>query len=111
MYAIYAPDNLAKIELGFKEEIARFIKDGITKEELDIAVKGWVQSEGLSRAKDNELARTINNNLYYGRDMLFHKAIETQIKTLTVRSVNKAIKTYFKPFNAWTVVNAGDFDN
>jgi zinc protease len=111
VYAIYAPDNLAKIELGFKEEIARFIKDGITKEELDIAVKGWVQSEGLSRAKDNELARTINNNLYYGRDMLFHKAIETQIKTLTVRSVNKAIKTYFKPFNAWTVVNAGDFDN
>lgn len=109
VYAIYAPENLAKVQLGFKEEIERFIKDGITKEELDIAVKSWIQGESVSRAKDGELAIKINNALYYNRDMLFYKGLEESIKALTVKAVNKAIAKYFKPFKLWTVVNAGDF--
>jgi zinc protease len=109
IYAIYAPENDSKVQKGFKEEIARFIKDGITEQELDDAVKGWVQAQTVSRAKDNELARTINNNLYYDRDMMFQKNIESQVKSLTVADVNKAIKTYFKEFEKWSVVNAGDF--
>jgi zinc protease len=109
IYAIYAPENDSKVQKGFNEEIARFIKDGITEQELDDAVKGWVQAESVSRAKDNELARTINNNLYYDRDMMFQKNIESNVKNLTVEDVNKAIKTYFKAFENWSVVNAGDF--
>jgi zinc protease len=109
IYAIYAPENDTKVQKGFKEEITRFIKDGITQQELDDAVKGWVQAQSVSRAKDNELARTINNNLYYDRDMMFQKNIEDQVKRLTVNDVNKVIKTYFKEFEDWSVVNAGDF--
>ena len=51
----------------------------------------------------------INNNLYYDRDMTFYKAIENKITSLTVADVNKVIKKYFKTFDKWTVVNAGDF--
>ncbi|WP_372755504.1 M16 family metallopeptidase [Mariniflexile sp.] len=109
VYAIYAPENAAKVQTGFKEEIARFITDGITEEELKVAVTSWVQGENVSRAKDNELSSLINNNLYYDRDMAFHKAIESKITSLTVADVNKVIKKYFKPFDKWTVVNAGDF--
>jgi len=109
VFAIYNPDNLAKIKLGFSEEIDRFIKDGITEEELKNAVNGWVQAQNVSRAKDNELSSVINNNLYYDRTMDFHKNIEAQIKALTVDDVNKAIKKHFKPFGEWTVVHAGDF--
>ncbi len=109
VYAIYGPDNAAKVQKGFREEIERFIKDGITEDELKTAINGWVQAENVSRAKDNELAGTINNNLYYDRDMLFHKTIEDKLKGLTVKDVNKAIKKYFKPFDKWTIVNAGDF--
>jgi len=111
IYAIYAPENAAKVQLGFKEEIARFIKDGITEEELQNTVNGWVQSQNVSRAKDNELSSVINNNMYYNRDMMFQKNIEDQVKSLTVEDVNKVIKKYFKPLNQWTVVNAGDFKN
>ena len=111
IYAIYAPENEAKVQKGFKEEIERFIKDGITQQELDDAVKGWVQAQSVSRAKDNELASTLNNNLYYDRDMMFQKGIEEKVKTLTVEDVNKAIKTYFKNFEEWSVVNAGDYEN
>ena len=59
LYAIYAPANYDKVQLGFKEEIARFIKDGITEEELKNAVNGWVQAQSVSRAKDNELSSLI----------------------------------------------------
>jgi zinc protease len=111
IYAIYAPENAAKVQLGFKEEIARFIKDGITEEELQSAVNGWVQAQNVSRAKDNELSSVINNNLYYDRDIMFQKNIEAQIKSLTVEDVNKAITKHFKSFEEWTVVNAGDFEN
>jgi len=111
IYAIYAPDNAAKVQLGFKEEIARFIEGGITQEELDNAVKGWVQAQAVSRAKDNELASVINNNMYYSRDMSTQKELEEKVKVLTVEDVNRAIKKHFKPLDQWTVVNAGDFNN
>jgi len=111
IYAIYAPENAAKVQLGFKEEIARFIKDGITEEELKTAVDGWVQGRSVSRAKDNELSRLLNNNLYYDRDLSFQENIVDKVSNLTVEDVNKVIKKYFKAYEDWTVVNAGDFEN
>lgn len=110
VYAIYAPENASKVQKGFSEEIERFIKDGITEDELKVAVTSWVQGQNVSRAKDNELSSLINNNLYYDRDMMFHKAIEDRVTSLTVEDVNKVIKKYFKTFDNWTVVNAGDFE-
>lgn len=109
IYAIYAPSNYEKVQKGFSEEINKFISEGITQEELDNAVNGWTQGQAVSRAKDRELASTINNNLYYHRTLEFQKQVEEKIKKLTVKDVNKAIKKYIKPFKEWTVVNAGDF--
>tara|TARA_R110002049_G_scaffold68422_4_gene177366 strand:+ start:718 stop:3432 length:2715 start_codon:yes stop_codon:yes gene_type:complete len=109
LYAIYAPENYNKVQQGFSEELDRFIKDGITEEELKNAVNGWVQEENVSRAKDAELAGLINNNLYYGRTMDFQKTLEEKVKTLTIDDVNKAILKYIKPYKEWTVINAGDF--
>jgi len=111
IYAIYAPENAAKVQLGFKEEIERFIKDGITEEELTNAVNGWIQAQNVSRAKDNELSNVINNNLYYKRGLNFQKELEANVNKLTVESVNMAIKKHFKTLDKWTVVNAGDFKN
>ena len=34
---------------------------------------------------------------------------ENKITSLTVADINKLIKKYFKTFDKWTVVNAGDF--
>ncbi len=110
VYAIYGPENAAKVQKGFREEIVRYIEDGITEQELKVAVTNWVQGQSVSRAKDNELSNTINNNLYYDRDMLFYKAIEDKVTALTVEDVNDVIKKYFKTFDEWTVINAGDFE-
>jgi zinc protease len=99
------------VQKGFQEEIERFIKEGITQDELQKAIDGWVQAQSVSRAKDNELSSVINNNLYYDRDMNFQKNLEEKVKNLTVDDVNEAIKKHFKTFDHWTVVNAGDFNN
>ena len=109
IYAIYAPMNAEKVQIGFKEELERFIVDGITQEELDSALNGWVQGQTVSRAKDNELSSLINNNLYFDRDMSFQAALESQVSALTVEKVNAVIKKYFKSLDQWTVVNGGDF--
>jgi zinc protease len=109
IYAIYAPMNAEKVQIGFKEELERFIADGITQEELDSAINGWVQGQTVSRAKDNELSSLINNNLYFDRDMAFYAALESQVSSLTVEKVNAVIKKYFKSLDQWTVVNGGDF--
>jgi zinc protease len=111
IYAIYAPENDQKVQNGFQEEIEHFIADGITEEELKTAVNGWVQAQSVSRAKDNELANLINNNMYYKRDLEFQRKLEEKVKSLTVNDVNAAIKNHFKTFDQWTVVNAGDFNN
>lgn len=111
IYAMYAPENATKVQQGFKEEIARFIAGGITEEELKTAVNGWIQEQNVSRAKDRELAEVIGSNIYYDRDMMFQKNVESQIEKLTVEDVNKVITKYFKDYENWTVVNGGDFDN
>ena len=109
IYAIYAPMNADKVQIGFKEELERFIVDGITQEELDSALNGWIQGQTVSRAKDNELSSLINNNLYFDRDMSFQASLESQVSALTVEKVNAVIKKYFKSLDQWTVVNGGDF--
>lgn len=111
IYAIYAPENAAKVQKGFKEEVARFIDEGITQEELTNAINGWVQAQNVSRAKDRELSSLVNNNLYYKRDINFQKNVEKNIKSLTVEEVNRVIKKYFKTLENWTVVSAGDFSD
>ncbi len=109
IYAIYAPENATKVQDGFNEEITRYIKEGITEDELQNAINGWVQEKNVSRAMDEELADVISTNLYYDRDMMFQKNIEDQVEKLTVEDVNRVIAKYFKTYENWTVVNGGDF--
>ncbi len=54
-YAIYAPENLAKLQKAFDEEIARVLAEDFTKDEVEQAKSGWLQGRGVSRAQDNEL--------------------------------------------------------
>ena len=54
-YAIYAPQNLAKLQQAFNEEIARVLTEDFTKEEIEQAKSGWLQGRSVARAQDNEL--------------------------------------------------------
>jgi zinc protease len=106
--AIYNPDNKAKLETVWKEEIVRIINEGITDQELKDAKSGLLQSRATSRAQDAALVGSLNQNLFIGRNMAFSKKIDEQIEKLTVADVNAALKRHLNP-DKIVVVKAGDF--
>lgn len=106
-YAICAPQNLDKVEIGFKEEVARLLKDGFTAEELASAKSGLLQGRKVSRSQDRELAGKLNANLRLNRTMQFSKQYEQAIEKLTVDDINKVIRRYVS-VDAFTIIKAGD---
>ncbi|MEB0029611.1 pitrilysin family protein [Undibacterium sp. RTI2.1] len=108
LYAIYAPQNLEKIKLGVKEELERFVRDGITEQELADAKKSIMQQRQTSRAQDAALVGAQINNLKTGRNMSFYAESDANILALTVAQANAAIKKYIDP-SMFLHVYAGDF--
>ena len=106
--AIYAPQNVEKLETAFKEEIARMLKDGFTAEEVEAAKSGYLQSRQVSRAQDNELAGRLNNYLFIGRTLQFDADLDAKIQALTPEQIIAAMRRHFDPAKI-TIVKAGDF--
>ena len=107
-YAIYNPENRDKLMSAYKEELNKWVNEGITQEELDAAKTGIIQSRQRSRASDGQLASKLSSNLFLGRTMQFDKEIDEKLEKLTVAQVNAAIKKYIDP-SKMSYVKAGDF--
>jgi zinc protease len=106
--AIYAPQNVAKLEAAFKEEIDRMLKDGFTAAEVAAAKSGYLQSRQVSRAQDNELAGRLNNFLFLDRTLQWDAELEKKIDALTLDQINGAMRRHMDPKRI-TIVKAGDF--
>ncbi len=109
-YAIYAPENRDKLEVAFKEEIEKMLKDGFTEKELTDAKSGLLQSRKVSRSQDNTLAGMLNTMLNLGRTLDFTAELEKQIENLTVDQVNAAMKKHIDPSKI-SYFKGGDFAN
>ena len=108
-YAIYAPENVGRLEAAYQEEVARVLKDGFTQDELDKARQGWLQQNELMRSRDAALAGTLTNDLFVGRTMAYDSTLEARVRGLTAADVNTAFRRYIDPARFITV-EAGDFD-
>ena len=106
--AIYAPQNVEKLEAAFKEEIARMLKDGFTAEEVEGAKSGYLQSRQVSRAQDNELAGRLNNYLFLGRTLQFDADLDAKLQALTPEQIVAAMRRHIDP-TKMTIIKAGDF--
>ena len=93
-----------------REELARFIKDGITEAELKDAVSGMLTQREQARASDGSVANMLNSDAYLGRKMLERAEFDAELKALTVADVNAAIREFLKP-EQLSVYVAGDFAN
>jgi zinc protease len=107
-YAIYAPQNLERLKAGFSEEFERFLRDGVTEQELTEAKSGLLQEIQVGRTRDGALAGLLCRQLNLGRDMSFDAARDRAYAAATVADVNEALR---KHFGAAKVVNvyAGSF--
>ncbi|NUO76809.1 MAG: insulinase family protein [Lysobacter sp.] len=106
--AIAAPQNLDKAEAAMREEYARWIRDGVSADELRDAVAGLLTQREQGRASDGAIAGVLSSNLFLDRTMQFQADIDARLKTLTVEEVNAAIRKHFKPEDL-SVYVAGDF--
>ena len=108
IYAIAAPQNVAKVEAAFKEEIARALKEGFTQKELDADRSGWLQSRQVNRAEDRSLATTLTIRDYDGRTFYWDEALEKKVTALTADEIVAAMRRHLDPSQV-SIVKAGDF--
>lgn len=108
-YAIYAPENLEKLESAFKEEIANLLKNGVTPEELAEAKKTWKQEREVNiRAQDPVLARRLSLYMEWKRPLQWDADLEAKVDALTPAQVNASLKKYLD-LNKMSIVKSGDF--
>lgn len=108
--AIFAPENVDKVESALIEELEKVLADGFAQEEFESARQGWLEGRQLNRAQDGGLAGAISQNLYFGRSFDFDQATEDQVRSLTLEEVNQAIRDRLD-LDKLTIVKAGDFAN
>lgn len=107
-FAIYAPQNAAKLEAAFKDEIARMLKDGFDADEVKIAKSGWLQSRQVTRAQDSSLAGMLSNYLFLGRTLAWDSELEKRVTALAPEQLLAAMRKFVDPSKI-TIVKAGDF--
>ena len=107
-YAIYAPQNMERVKQGVKEELERYVRDGMTQAELDEAKKGQMQQRQTGRAQDGVLVGGHVNNFKVGRTYAHSAKLDAEIMAVTLAQANAAIKKYVQP-EKYLHVYAGDF--
>ncbi len=107
-YAIYAPQNAARLESAFREELARVLEHGFDDEEIARAKSGWRQARQIARAQDASLARTLAAQLYLNRTFAWEADFDRKVEALTAGRILAAMRSYIDPAKL-TVVKAGDF--
>jgi len=106
--AIFAPQNRAKVEAAFRDEVARALKDGFTAKELSEGQASLLNLRRLSRAQDAGVVQALANNLYLGRTFAVSARVDAAIAALTLTEVNGALRRYITPDN-FVSAYAGDF--
>jgi zinc protease len=106
--AIYAPQNRAKVEADFKEEVDRFVRDGITADELTSAKKAYASSLADAFATDGFEAQELARQARADRTLINDAEREKAVASVTVEQVNAAIRKWIHPqMIVWSL--AGDF--
>ena len=107
-YAIAAPQNTARVESDFVEEMNAALKTGFTEKEVSAAKSGWLQSRQVSRGQDNELVSKLASQAFWNRTMQWDAKLEASVSALTVDQINAALKKYVD-LRQMSYFKAGDF--
>ncbi len=107
-YAIAAPQNIAKVEAAFREELAKALKDGFMPAEIAAAKSGALQQRLQQRAQDGMLAGAWTGLMFVNRTFSFSQQFEERLSGLKADDLQAAMKKHLDPSKI-TVIKAGDF--
>jgi zinc protease len=108
VFAIAAPQNVAKVEAAVKEELDKAVKDGFTADEVTAAKAGWLQSRTVGRSNDGALAGQLATLDYDEVTMAFAADLEKKVSALTPQQIQDALKRHLD-VPSMSIVKAGDF--
>jgi zinc protease len=98
VYAIAAPQNLAKVEAGMREEVGRALKEGFTAKEVADAVEGMLKLRLQNRAQDNRLTRSWADLMFLDRSYgNWVSASDQALVAVTPESALAAARKYINP--------------
>ena len=107
-FAMFAPENLERLETVLREELVKVIEQGFTAEELESGKTGLLQEKRLMRSDDGRLASMLTAGLYFDRDLFDAAAREQRLAELTLEQLNGAVRRWIDP-DAISYSIAGDF--
>jgi zinc protease len=102
------PENTAKVEAAFKEEIAKVINSGFAAEEVASAKNALMQERQLSRSQDNQLVGLFVSQAELGRTMQRESDLEKKILDTSPEQLAAAFKKWIDPATI-AFFKAGDF--
>ena len=108
VFAITNPLNMDKVDATIAEEVDKFLKEGVSLDELEAGKKAYVDSMRVQRSEDGTLAMQLANGLFLGRTFDYYADLEKKIETLTPAEIQKAWKTVLDP-KKLIIIQAGDF--
>jgi zinc protease len=108
LYAIYAPQNLAKVRAAVDEQLRLALDKGFTAEEVDNAKRALLEERRTTRAQDSAVASSLAAQAYLGRTWAFSADIDRAIGAVGVEQANAALRKYLKPADLATFL-VGDF--
>jgi len=106
--AIAAPQNMAKVEADFNDELTRALKDGFSADEVEKAKKTWLDDRSVARTEEGSVAGLLERHERWNRTLMWDAKLDAQVAALTPQQVNDAFKRHVDP-SAISIVKAGDF--
>lgn len=107
VFANCAPANAAPCAKAAREEIVKFLKDGVTQKELDDAKKGYAQQVQVQLSQDGALTGILARQAHVGRTMKFTRDQMDKIEKLTVDDVNSTARKHLSA-DKFVNIQAGD---
>lgn len=107
-FSICAPQNAERTLACAREEIERFLKDGVPQQELDDARNGYRQQIEVGLANDGAVAGMLARDLFLDRTLAFSQTQLDRIGQLAPHDVQAILAKYIQ-LPKLVVVRAGDF--
>jgi zinc protease len=107
-FAIYAPQNRARVEAAMDDEIRKTFAEGFTPQEVEAGKKGFLQARALSRSNDTAVSGRLVSYLVLGRTFAWDEDLERKVAAMTPQAVLEAMRRHIDPSKLSTV-KAGDF--
>ncbi len=106
--AISAPQNAAKVEAAFREELDKALDEGFTSQEVEEAKRTLLQDSLARLSQDAFLAATLADYQEDGRTMTWLDGLLEKLRQARPESVNAAFKKWIQP-DSLSVFKGGDF--